>query len=52
MKVTPMRRLGDPQDLVGSAVFLAAPASAFMTGQTLFVDGGCSAGVEWPIDQL
>ena len=47
-----MRRLGDPQDLVGTAVFLAAPASAFMTGQTLFVDGGCSTGVEWPIDQL
>jgi gluconate 5-dehydrogenase len=49
---TPMRRLGRPEDLVGTALFLASDASAFMTGQTLFVDGGCSAGMEWPIDKI
>lgn len=36
----PMGRFGRPEDLVGAAVFLASPAGAFVTGQTLFVDGG------------
>ena len=48
---TPVRRLGKPDDMVGTAVFLASQASAFMTGQTLFVDGGFSAGLNWPIDE-
>ena len=48
---TPLRRLGVPDDLIGAALFLASPASAFMTGQILFVDGGFSAGLAWPIDQ-
>ena len=47
---TPLRRLGVPEDMVGTALFLASPASAFMTGQVLFVDGGFSAGLAWPID--
>ncbi|MDZ4685157.1 MAG: SDR family oxidoreductase [Planctomycetaceae bacterium] len=46
---TPMRRLGVPADLVGTALFLASPASAFMTGQILYVDGGFTAGIAWPI---
>lgn len=46
---TPMRRLGQPADLVGTAIFLASPAAAFLTGQTLYVDGGFTAGVNWPI---
>ena len=37
---TPMRRWSVPDDLTGPAVFLAAPASDFITGQTLVVDGG------------
>jgi NAD(P)-dependent dehydrogenase (short-subunit alcohol dehydrogenase family) len=40
---TPMGRLGTPDDLVGAALFLASPASAFMTGQTITVDGGFTA---------
>ena len=33
-------RVGVPSDLVGAALFLASPAAAFITGQTLVVDGG------------
>lgn len=47
---TPLRRLGVPDDLIGAAVFLASRASAFMTGQILYVDGGFSAALLWPID--
>ena len=46
---TPQRRLGQPEDMVGAAIFLASPAAAFMTGQTLYVDGGFTAGWAWPI---
>ncbi|MDA1252038.1 MAG: SDR family NAD(P)-dependent oxidoreductase, partial [Planctomycetota bacterium] len=46
---TPLTRLGNPEDMVGTAVFLASDASAFMTGQVVRVDGGFSAGVNWPI---
>lgn len=41
---TPMGRLGTPEDLVGAVVFLCSPASAFVTGAVLPVDGGFSAG--------
>ena len=37
---TPMRRWGRPEDLAGPALFLASPASGFMTGTCLDVDGG------------
>jgi gluconate 5-dehydrogenase len=47
---TPLKRLGQPQDMIGAAIFLASEASAWMTGQTLYVDGGFSAGLVWPID--
>lgn len=48
---TPLDRLGRVEDLVGAALFLASPAAAFVTGQTLRVDGGVSAGMLWPIDE-
>ncbi len=44
-KTTPMRRIGEPHEIAGAAVFLAAPASAFMTGQAIVVDGGSTIGV-------
>jgi NAD(P)-dependent dehydrogenase (short-subunit alcohol dehydrogenase family) len=40
----PMRRPGMPGDLDGAVVFLASDASAYVTGQTLLVDGGISTG--------
>ena len=36
----PLRRIGDPDDIAGAAVFLASRAGAWMTGQTLVIDGG------------
>src|SRR5262249_45274221 len=44
VKRTPLGRLGQTEDLMGALIFLASPASGFVTGQTLFVDGGYTAG--------
>jgi len=37
---TPLRRIGDPKDIAGTALFLATDASAYVTGQTIIADGG------------
>ncbi len=42
---TPLRRIGEPHEIAGAAVFLGSPASTFMTGQTIIVDGGSTIGV-------
>jgi len=39
---TPLRRLGEPDDIAGAAVFLASKAGAWMTGQTIVIDGGAT----------
>lgn len=39
-RLTPAGRIGEPQDIAGIAVFLAAPAARFITGQTIVADGG------------
>jgi NAD(P)-dependent dehydrogenase (short-subunit alcohol dehydrogenase family) len=39
-RITPMGRVGMPEDVAGAAVFLASDASRFVTGQTIAVDGG------------
>ncbi len=36
----PLRRFGEPDDIAGAAVFMAAPAGRWMTGQAMIVDGG------------
>lgn len=37
---TPLRRIGEPEDIAGAVVFLASKAGAFMTGQSMVIDGG------------
>ncbi len=44
-KRTPAGRWGQPEELVGAAVFLAARASAFVNGQVIYVDGGLLAAI-------
>ena len=41
-KNTPLRRIGEPDDIGGAAVFLASSAARWMTGQTIVVDGGAT----------
>jgi NAD(P)-dependent dehydrogenase (short-subunit alcohol dehydrogenase family) len=38
--LTPLRRIGEPDDIAGAAVFLASRAGAWMTGQVMVIDGG------------
>lgn len=40
---TPMKRFGEPDELIGAAIYLASAASSFVTGSELVVDGGFSA---------
>lgn len=37
---TPLRRLGEPDDVAGAVVFLSSPAARFVTGQSIVIDGG------------
>ena len=39
---TPLKRIGDPEEIAGAAVYLASKAGAYMTGQMLVVDGGAT----------
>jgi NAD(P)-dependent dehydrogenase (short-subunit alcohol dehydrogenase family) len=39
---TPLRRIGEPDEIAGAAVYLASKAGSFVTGQTIVVDGGAT----------
>jgi NAD(P)-dependent dehydrogenase (short-subunit alcohol dehydrogenase family) len=46
--LTPLGRIGYPQDVGRAVVFLASEASSFITGQTIYVDGGLFTRPPWP----
>jgi NAD(P)-dependent dehydrogenase (short-subunit alcohol dehydrogenase family) len=47
LRRTPMGRLAEPEDVAGAVGFLVSPAAAYVTGQTLAVDGGYSVMGYW-----
>ena len=47
-RVTPLGRVGTPEDIARAVVFLAGDESSFITGQTLWVDGGLFTRPPWP----
>ena len=44
---TPLRRIGTPEEVADVVAFLASDGARFITGQTVYVDGGISAGSSW-----
>lgn len=40
----PLRRIGEPDEIAGAAIYLASPAGSFTTGQTFVIDGGVTVG--------
>jgi NAD(P)-dependent dehydrogenase (short-subunit alcohol dehydrogenase family) len=46
--LTPLGRVGTPGDVANAVVFLAGESSAFITGQTIWVDGGLFSKPAWP----
>jgi NAD(P)-dependent dehydrogenase (short-subunit alcohol dehydrogenase family) len=48
--LTPLGRIGYPQDVGRAVVFLASEASSFITGQTIYVDGGLFTRPPWPAE--
>jgi NAD(P)-dependent dehydrogenase (short-subunit alcohol dehydrogenase family) len=42
-------RLGAPEDIAPTAVFLCAPGSDYITGQVIAVDGGATTTATWPV---
>lgn len=49
-RVTPLRRVGTPEDIAGPLVFLCSQAASFITGQTIWVDGGVFSQATWPYE--
>lgn len=49
--LTPMRRIGKPDDIASTVCFLASDEAEFITGQTLYVDGGLFTRGPWPYEK-
>ena len=45
----PLQRLGEPKDIIGGIVYLASEAAAYVTGQTLVIDGGVTNNIGWRV---
>jgi 3-oxoacyl-[acyl-carrier protein] reductase len=51
-KLTPLRRIGTPEDIAGAVEFLLSEKASFINGQTFWVDGGLFTAAPWPEDYL
>ncbi|MFX0557825.1 SDR family NAD(P)-dependent oxidoreductase [Maribacter sp. CXY002] len=51
-RVVPMKRTGEPQEMIGPAIFLASDESSYVTGQLFYVDGGWSVQGKFAEDSL
>ena len=49
-KLTPLGRIGEPVDVARMVAFLAGDAADFISGQTIWVDGGLFSKPAWPYD--
>ncbi|VTS06106.1 SDR family NAD(P)-dependent oxidoreductase [Tuwongella immobilis] len=49
--ITPIGRVGQPEDVAAAVVFLAGPGGEFVTGQTIWVDGGLWTQGVWPYER-
>ena len=49
-KITPLGRVGTPDDIAGPVLFFCSAAAGFVTGQTLWVDGGLFSRAPWPYE--
>lgn len=49
-RITPLRRVGTPEDVGNAVVYFASHLSTFVTGQTILVDGGVFTQAPWPYD--
>ena len=46
-ETTPIGRLSNPDEIIGSVIFLATDASSYITGQSIVIDGGILSGGDW-----
>jgi NAD(P)-dependent dehydrogenase (short-subunit alcohol dehydrogenase family) len=49
-KLTPLKRIGKPEDVAEAVTFLLSDKASFINGQTLWVDGGLFTAAPWPED--
>jgi NAD(P)-dependent dehydrogenase (short-subunit alcohol dehydrogenase family) len=51
MRDTPLQRIGEPDEIAGAAIFLAARAGSYTTGQTIVIDGGTTSATVVSVDE-